>query len=91
MWRAVLEAAWRSSTAYTAWVAAAEATAARAAADAQLAEWFRAAHTASRGTYRVRRIHVELAEHRRAEGAEPVNHERIERASCTYKLRGIRL
>jgi hypothetical protein len=54
------------SAGHTAWAAAAEARAARAAADAGLAEQIRAAHAASRGTYGVRRIHVELAEARRA-------------------------
>jgi putative transposase len=44
---------------YTAWVAAG-ARAAGVAADAWLAGQVRCAHTASRGTYGVRRIHAEL-------------------------------
>lgn len=73
---------------YHAWVAAAGTRAARAAADVELAEQIRAAHAASRGTYGVRRIHVELAEHRRAEGAQPVNRKRIERVMRENRIAG---
>jgi transposase InsO family protein len=73
---------------YTAWVAAAGARAARAAADTELAEQIRAAHTASRGTYGVRRIHVELAEDHRARGVGPVNHKRIERVMRENRIAG---
>lgn len=73
---------------YTAWAAAAGARAARAAADTELAEQIRAAHTASRGTYGVRRIHVELAEDHRARGEGPVNHKRIERVMRENRIAG---
>lgn len=73
---------------YTRWVAAAEARAARAVADAALAEQIRVAHAASRGTYGVRRIHAELAEQHRTQGARPVNHKRIERVMREARLVG---
>ena len=53
---------------YNAWVKAATARAAREAADTELAGQIRAAHTDSRGTYGVRRIHAELAARVRAAG-----------------------
>jgi hypothetical protein len=73
---------------YTTWVAAAEARAARATADAQLAEQIRAAHAASRGTYGVRRIHAELAAEAESGGADPVNHKRIERVMREHRITG---
>ena len=72
---------------YNAWVAAAGNRAARAAADVEPAEQIRAAHAASRGTYGVRRIHVELAEDG-DQGAGPVNHKRIERVVRENRIAG---
>jgi transposase InsO family protein len=73
---------------YNAWIKAAGARAARQAADAQLAEQIRAAHAASRGTYGVRRIHVELSGGRAQAGAGPVNRKRIERVMREHRIVG---
>ena len=73
---------------YTAWVAGADARAARQGADAQLAEQIRAAHADSRGTYGVRRIHAELAEQREQAGQGPVNRKRIERVMREHRIVG---
>jgi transposase InsO family protein len=73
---------------YTRWVAAAGARAARAAADARLAEQIRCAHAASRGTYGVRRIHAELVAQAVSSGADRVNHKRVERVMREYRIAG---
>jgi transposase InsO family protein len=75
---------------YYAWLAGAEARAARHAADVRLAEEIREAHAASRGTYGVRRIHVELAERREAGGHGPVNRKRVERVMREHRITGSR-
>jgi transposase InsO family protein len=74
----------RSSFYY--WKATASARAARAAADAELADRIRAVHAAHDGTYGVPRITAELRER----GA-PVNHKRTARVMRSIGLRGLRL
>ena len=73
---------------YNAWVKAATARAAREAADAELAGQIRAAHTDSRGTYGVRRIHAELAARREQAGVGPVNRKRVERVMREHRIVG---
>lgn len=73
---------------YYTWLAGAGARAARAAADAELAEAIRDAHADSRGTYGVRRIHAEIAARNEAAGAGPVNRKRIERVMRERRIVG---
>jgi transposase InsO family protein len=73
---------------YYTWLSGAEARAARAAADADLAEQIRDAHAASRGTYRVRRIHAEIAARHGEAGTGPVNRKRIERVMREARIAG---
>ena len=73
---------------YYTWLAGAQARAARAAADAQLAEAIRDAHADSRVTYGVRRIHAEIAARNEAAGAGPVNRKRVERVMREHRIVG---
>jgi transposase InsO family protein len=68
------------------WKATAAARAARAAADAELAERIRAVHAAFDGTYGVPRITAELRD-----AGEPVNHKRVARVMRGIGLQGLRL
>jgi hypothetical protein len=68
------------------WKATAAARAARAGADAELAERIRAVHTAHDGTYGVPRITAELRER-----GEAVNHKRVARVMRGIGLQGLRL
>jgi transposase InsO family protein len=79
----VLEIA-RSS--YYRWRSAAEARAARARADAQLAERIAAIHAAHDGTYGSPRITADL----RDQGVQ-VNHKRVERVMRRHGIAGLRL
>jgi transposase InsO family protein len=74
----------RSSFYY--WRATAPARAARAGADAVLAQRIRAVHSAFDGTYGVPRITAELRE-----GGERVNHKRVARVMRGIGLQGLRL
>ena len=74
----------RSSYYY--WKATADARAARAAGDEQLAEQIRAVHTASDGTYGVPRITAELRD-----AGRPVNHKRVARIMRDIGVAGLRL
>jgi transposase InsO family protein len=77
-----------SRSSFYAWEAAAEARAARAAADAKLAERIRAVHAADRA-YGAPRITAELND-----GAPPeerVNHKRVARVMAANDMAGIRL
>jgi transposase InsO family protein len=75
---------------YTRWAAGAQARAAKAAADAELAEEIRQVHADSRGTYGVRRIDAEIAARREAAGCGPVNRKRIERVMRERRIQGRR-
>jgi transposase InsO family protein len=68
------------------WLAAADARAARARADAQLAERIAENHQESDGTYGVPRVTAELKD-----AGQLVNHKRVERVMRTFNIVGLHL
>lgn len=71
---------------YYHWVSTATDRAARAAADAELAERIRAVHTDSQGTYGAPRITAELRD-----GGQLINHKKVARVMRTAGIAGLRL
>lgn len=68
------------------WLAGADARAARAQADAELAECIGEIHRESDGTYAVPRVTAELRD-----GGERVNHKRVERVMRKFNIVGLHL